>query len=284
MNKPVTILDYSRRIERVIAHVGAHLDEELDLDALAAVACFSPCHFHRIYHAMTGEAVGDTVRRLRLHRAAGALIETGDAVDAIARQAGYGSTPAFARAFRAAYGVPPATYRRQGRLAPRKDHAITRESAMYDVEIREFAPIRLAALPHRGSYMEIGPVFGRLSAWAGGRGLLNGRTRSIGIYYDDPTGKRPEELRSDACISVGPAFRLEGEVHLVELRGGRHAVLRHKGPYAELHRAYAWLFGEWLPKSGVEAGDCPCFEEYLNDPRRLPPTEWLTDVCLPLAR
>jgi AraC family transcriptional regulator len=61
-------------------------------------------------------------------------------------------------------------------------------------------------------------------------------------------------------------------------------VLHHKGPYAELERAYAWLYGTWLPQSGEEAADRPVFEEYLNNPRALPPQEWLTDICLPLQQ
>jgi methylphosphotriester-DNA--protein-cysteine methyltransferase len=71
MNKPATVLDYSRRIERVARHIGAHLDQPLELGALAEVACFSPCHFHRIYRALSGETVAETIRRHRLHRAAG---------------------------------------------------------------------------------------------------------------------------------------------------------------------------------------------------------------------
>jgi len=31
MNKPATVLDYSRRIERVARHIGAHLDQPLEL-------------------------------------------------------------------------------------------------------------------------------------------------------------------------------------------------------------------------------------------------------------
>ena len=60
------------------------------------------------------------------------------------------------------------------------------------------------------------------------------------------------------------------------------ARLVHKGPYADLDVAYAWLYHNWLPQSGREPGDAPCFEEYLNDPRSLPPQEWLTAVNLPL--
>ena len=57
MTKPLTVLDYSRRIERVIAHIGEHLHDSLDLDRLAAVACFSPFHFHRIYRSMSDACI-----------------------------------------------------------------------------------------------------------------------------------------------------------------------------------------------------------------------------------
>ena len=60
------------------------------------------------------------------------------------------------------------------------------------------------------------------------------------------------------------------------------ASVLHKGPYAELERAYRYLFREWLPDSGYEAADFSCFEEYLNDPRETPPGELLTRVHLPL--
>jgi AraC family transcriptional regulator len=62
----------------------------------------------------------------------------------------------------------------------------------------------------------------------------------------------------------------------------RCASVLHKGPYAELETPYRYLFREWLPQSGEEAGDHACFEEYLNNPRELPPSEWLTRISLPL--
>ena len=56
----------------------------------------------------------------------------------------------------------------------------------------------------------------------------------------------------------------------------------HKGPCAELERAYDALYGAWLPASGRTPADRLAYEAYLNDPRKLPPTEWLTEICLPL--
>src|SRR3546814_17495477 len=115
---PSTGLDYRRRVELAIAYAAAHLVGPLDLGTMAATACFSPWHFHRIYRYLTGETVNGTVRRLRLHRAAGELVQGAAPIADIARRAGYGSAAAFGRAFRADYGLPPPTYRHPGRLTP----------------------------------------------------------------------------------------------------------------------------------------------------------------------
>ena len=154
---------------------------------------------------------------------------------------------------------------------------------MYDVTIRDVAPLRLAAMRHTGPYMDIGATFERLEAWAAGRGLSGPDTRSFAVYYDDPWTTPPERLRSDACLLLGLGVVEEGMVRMIDLPGGRHAVIRHKGPYAELDGAYRWLYREWLPASGETPADRPCFEEYLNSARALPPEEWLTEIGLPLA-
>lgn len=71
--KPVTLHDYKRRILRVLVHIQQCLDEPLLLDELAAIACFSPFHFHRIFRGMVGESVKEHIRRLRSERAASLL-------------------------------------------------------------------------------------------------------------------------------------------------------------------------------------------------------------------
>jgi AraC family transcriptional regulator len=291
--KQATTLDYSRRLENVIRHMGSHLDGELDLAALAEIACLSPYHFHRVYAGMTGETATETLRRLRLHRAASDLLDGSVPIPRVATRAGYGSVAAFTRAFQSSYGIAPAAYRKRGFLvADYSDHLPASrsqkpESNMFNVTIRDTKPVRLAALRHVGHYLEIGPVFERLFAWGGGRGLMGPETRGIGVYYSDTQATPPADWRSDACISVGGEVAVDAGnpdgPRLIDLAGGRHAVLRHKGPYAELHKAYDWLFGTWLPQSGEEPADRPCFEEYLNSPRDLPPEEWLTEICLPLV-
>ena len=65
---------YENRLRRVSAYIHDHLDEDLDMERLAEIACLSSYHWHRIYRAIYGETLAATVKRLRLHRAAGDIV------------------------------------------------------------------------------------------------------------------------------------------------------------------------------------------------------------------
>lgn len=80
--------DYERRMIRVLDHIHDQPAGGLSLDALAEVAALSRFHFHRVFHAMTGETVANTVRRMRLHRTATALVQDQTPIAAIARMVG----------------------------------------------------------------------------------------------------------------------------------------------------------------------------------------------------
>jgi AraC family transcriptional regulator len=280
MTKPETRMDYGRRIARVTDHIAENLDEELNIERLAEVANFSPFHFHRIYREATGETAADTVRRLRLHRAAVELTRDETALDRVAKRAGYGTLAAFSRAFAADYGVPPGAYRLRGKLLPPSPKRTHQNTASYGVEIEPFAGARLAAITHRGDYQKIGNSFAQLQIFFAARGLP--LSRSIGIYFDDPESLPEKELRAEAGLATEADIPAVGKIHTLQIPPMLCASVLHKGPYAELERAYRYLFREWLPDSGYEAADFSCFEEYLNDPRETPAGELLTRVHLPL--
>src|ERR1017187_8045820 len=116
--KTSTAADYHERILRTLLHIQAHLDDALDLDDLAHVACFSPYHFHRVFRGLVGEPVQEHVRRLRLERAAHRLKLQDEAVTKLAWDAGYESHEAFTRAFHNIFGMPPSQFRAAHQGAP----------------------------------------------------------------------------------------------------------------------------------------------------------------------
>ena len=274
--------NYEERLGRVTAYIHDHLDEEMDLNKLADIACLSPYHWHRVYHALLGETLAATVKRLRLHRAAGYLAQTSMPIEAVAEKSGYKNLQSFTRIFRSVYGLPPAQYRKNGSHSRFQTQKRERSLAMYDVSIRTVPGMTVLTVDHAGSYMQIGEAFAALYGWLAARSLIESGMRSVGIYYDDPAAVPEEQLRSKAGVVKNGESPVEAPVAYTEIAAGAYAVLRHKEPYADMRAAYQWLYGEWLVQSGREAADAPVFEEYLNNPREVVPTELLTDIYLPL--
>ncbi len=183
--------DYERRLARVVDHIHDNPGGDLSLDRLAEVAALSRFHFHRVYAAMTGETVANTVRRMRLHRAAVALVQGDAPLAAIARQVGYPNLSSFARAFSDAYRIAPAAFRKRGELRPASFTPVPKGPLMYPVTIRTDAPRRLVAVPHAGPYPLIGRAFEKLGATLGPRGLFPGWGRWWGSTTAAPTTPRP---------------------------------------------------------------------------------------------
>lgn len=298
--KTATQRDYEERILRVLVHIQRHLDHALELDELAALANFSPFHFHRVFRGMVGEPVKEHVRRLRLERAAYALKCTDRPVTQIAFEAGFEAHEAFSRAFKVMFEQPPSEFREQHRTIPEPSapsgvhyapdgelaefHPIQTGGATMDVRIEELEPQRAAFIRHTGPYNQVGATWGRLCQWAGRRGLFGPKTAMFGMCHDDPEITPPEKIRYDACLTLIRPVEPEGEVGVQEIRAGRYAVVTHCGPYEKLNETYAALMGQWMPAHGHEPLPGPSLEFYRNDPNKTPPDQLRTDIYVPLAK
>jgi AraC family transcriptional regulator len=140
MAKQKTQESYQARLDRVVDHIYAHLDEDIRPEGLAQIACLLPYHWHRIYVAMRGETVSATIRRLRLLRAADRLANSDLSIGTIAERAGYGGADSFGRAFREAYGKSPADYRAGGSHAAFKAAAEAEDHLGFPVVVETLPP------------------------------------------------------------------------------------------------------------------------------------------------
>lgn len=276
-------IDYRAQLLRVTAHIHDHLAEPLDLVELAAVADLSPFHWHRIYHALMGETVAATVRRLRLHRASGYLAQTTLTVTEVARRCGYPNAQSFTRAFRQAFGQSPHSWREtRTEHLPWQAAEATRTDG-WPVAVRYVPALEMAGLPHRGSYMRVGKAFETAQIHFAAQGLMRSDTRWLAQYLDDPFAVPESQLSSRAGFSLPPGAEVAPPLQRFALGGTPCAVLRYRGPYPNMRDAYQWLYGSWLIASGHRLANQPVFEEYLNNPRDTDAPDLLTDICLPLA-
>lgn len=115
-----TLEAHDPRLARLLAHLRAHLDEPLEIEALARLAGVSPRQLDRLFMRLFGENPRACLRRLRLERAARQLRTTRRRILAIALDAGYDSHESFTRSFARRFGHNPSDYRRlpQATLQP----------------------------------------------------------------------------------------------------------------------------------------------------------------------
>jgi AraC family transcriptional regulator len=292
--KPSTKRDYRERINRVIFHIERHLDDPMGLQELAKLACFSPFHFHRIFTAFTGESLADLIRRFRLERSAMLLLYVDSPITEIALGAGYETPAAYTRAFQSHFGVTPSAYREQNRtwrdpgslllaLDNQDQDNQNEEEPTMKPDIRNTPPLPVLFVRRTGPYDQAaGQAFGVLCQFAGPRGLLGPTARYIGISHDSPHVTDSSNFRYDACVTVDHEVATEGEVGHKNIAGGRYAVFVHAGPYEQFNNTYDQIYQGWLPSSGEQLRDEPCFEVYLNSPDHTQPEQLRTEIWIPI--
>jgi AraC family transcriptional regulator len=254
---PLSVPD-ARRFRDVLAHIDAHLDDDLSLERLSRVARASTFHFHHQFSAQFGLAVHRYVTLARLRRAAYQLVfrQRLRIVD-VALASGYESPEAFARAFKKVVGNTPSAFRAQpdwpawrGWVGGARDGWGARPHA---VTFEHVAPIRVAALELRGHPIRLGEALQRFIAWRVENKLPPGRSETYSIFHDPS-----ERTAIDLCASTHRAV-LPNTLGVIEksLPAGRYAVLQHVGTSGMLFETVRSLYAEWLPASGETIRDAP---------------------------
>jgi AraC family transcriptional regulator len=289
--------EYDRRMHAVVDYIDRHLDEDLDLATLAGVAHFSDFHFHRLFRALTGEVLGDYLRRRRLEVAALRMrSQLQVPVLQIALGVGFGSAEAFARAFRSRFGCSPTQWRNSKRdqVTRKADQASkkmkgktgdsTHEEFAMSVKLIDREPVRVAYLRHTGPYgPEIGTFWMKTVApWMETNNLF-GRER-FGISLDDPTVTKTAQCRYDACVQSPDGEMLTGTPNHKVIPGGKYACMPFEGTSAQIGAAWDSLLRDWLPRSSLQLDARPFFEHYPVDGRYDPKTGRFTcNICVPVA-
>lgn len=285
--------DYLRRIDRVVALLQAAVEEGgalPELAQLAAAAHFSPFHFHRIYRALSGETIGQTVARLRLLRALQWLARPHEPVTEAALAVGYETPQAFARAFRQAFDASPSEWRAQPERWDAAMDRLRRPAAGVDaiapalqVEIVSVEPFRVVAMRYVGDHRDLDLAYGRLFEWAAEHALLERVAGIYGVPHDHAPDALPDEGAFDCALAFdGGDITSDGDAHPLDLGGGLWARWRHVGSYDHLGALTDRLIAGWLPDSGYLLRDAHPFRHFLDDPEATAQVDLRADVYLPV--
>ncbi|MCP4022989.1 MAG: AraC family transcriptional regulator, partial [Desulfobacteraceae bacterium] len=244
MNNNTQADEYFSRINKVIDYIEAHLENELSLDELAKVACFSKFHFHRIFHALIREPIFSFIQRLRLEKAAGQLLANHRTpVTRIALDCGFSSSQAFARSFKERFHMSATQWRQSQRsvyhrakqpdferpvpVLTRSDLNANSLLPQKEVGIQYFEPLCLAYVryigPYEGDAKLFENLFNTLYKWAAPRDLLPKQAPCMVVYHDSIDITEPDKLRISACIEVAEDTMVSGKIGKMHLAKGKYA-------------------------------------------------------------
>ena len=287
--------NYHARMQRVLDHIDQHLNGNLELDALSAVAAFSKYHFHRQFTATFGLSVHSYVQLARMKHASHRLAYTdAQSVTDIAMDAGYDAPDAFARAFRRRLGQSPSSFRKSPDwdpwLAAFGPHDNARSKLMQiiftpdDVTIREMPPTPVAIMEHRGDRGTLGDTIQRFRAWRKAAGLSPETNPTFTVFRSERTPAVAADYAMDLCVGTDqPIDANDEEMKAGMIPGGRCAMLRYPGNTNNLEPAALYLYRDWLPASGEEARDFPIYcRRRLSFIPEVPAHEVVVEVFLPL--
>ena len=292
-----------KKAQPALAYAAGHLDEDVSLRELARRAGLSPHHFHREFVDATGETPKQLTLRLRLERAAAALLAGEDSVLEIALGCGFQSHEVFSRAFRGRFGMTPSAYRRRGfagGVAGGARHAevVTqvgpcvglyykteeRSYAMaYTITKTQLAPQAVLVVRRRIKRSDIAAtiaeVLPSIFVYAQQQGIA---LTGLPFARYSEVGPGLLTIEPGMRIASGTAGSTEGDVRYDTLPGGPAAVTMHCGPYELLPDAHAAV-EQWIEAEGLTAGPA-CWESYVTDPGEVPdPKDWKTEIVWPLA-
>jgi AraC family transcriptional regulator len=285
---------YHARMKRVLSYIDRHLEDDLGLDTLSAVAALSKYHFHRQFRGYFGISVHRYVQLVRMKRAGQVLAFKDEAsVTETALDVGYDAPDAFARAFRKSFGQLPSAFRDTPDwevwfaslwpLTNARSKLMKTAYFLADVNIVDVPETPVAVLQHRGNPALVAEAIQKFIAWRRAVGLSAASSATYNVFHSDSDITPPDEFRLDICAATDRKIELnEQGVEAGVLPAGRCAVLRAIGA-ENVEPAIEFLYRDWLPASGEALRDFPLYCQRVSIVPMVAEHEAITDIFLPLV-
>lgn len=301
---------YISRVNRVLDHIEKNLDSPLLLEDLAKVACISSWHLHRMFTALVGESLRQYIIRLRLERSAHLLRRNpAMSITEIALDLGFANSAAFSKAFKGRFNCSPRDWRKgqsplkaQGTRRPSLKQGFS-QVVFSDTERNRYLGTRLEFFqPQKAAYVRyIGPYAGedqlfkslyqRLISRMMERGLeVREPMKGLVLYHDDPSITEEEKLRVTVCMTLEDQqhrleeFPQDSDMGILELAGGWYSCSSFKTHREGFLQAWDWVYNTWIPQSGWELDNRPCFEWGQGSPSRGEDPVFEYDICISIQK
>lgn len=216
---------------------------------------------HRLFKEEFGKNIYETIKTIRLQKAADLLIENQKStILEISALCGYSSHTSFLRAFHQQFGMSPKIWRKGGFLE--YSHAIVKEiqeEKKSDIDYKTLSPtikkmpsFKVYYIRHIGYDNSIKECWQKLQTLL----LTNGikEYSQIALYHDNPLIVPLDACNYVACITIAEEYDANSiNLPSFETQEGVYAEFSASGYNKDILKLIQWIHHEWLPSSGYEA-------------------------------
>ncbi|MGW8169426.1 MAG: AraC family transcriptional regulator [Sulfurovaceae bacterium] len=266
--KKDTIQQHTKIANDIIYYIYKNIDTYINLDALSEALSVSKFHMHRIFKNEFGKNIYESIRSIRLQKAASLLLTNKHStITQIAMICGYSSQTSFSKVFKEKFFMTPKEWRKGGynsyvNTILTKSVSATNSTADFSLlkpKIVKMEEMQGYYIRHQGYNKSIKETWQKLQTWT----LCNNITNfiQVGLHHDNPTITALDECQYIACIVLEKELKNATLPKFIIPRGV-YAKFDFSGKYGDVLKFMNWVYFHWLIESGYETTTNPSYAIY----------------------
>lgn len=267
-----TIEKHTQICNFVMNYIYRYIDTNINIDELCMELNISKFHLHRIFKEEFGRNIYESIKSIRLQKAANLLITNQHStITQIANICGYSSQTSFIRTFKERFNMTPKEWKKGGYLQYSNNILKTSSYATLSAATFEYLEATIVKLPQREGYYirhqgydkSIKKTWQKLKVWAMQNNLNH--YMQIGFHHDNPIITPLNECQYVAAILVSEDEKekiTNSSMPTFTIPSGIYAQFKVEGVYGDVLKLIQWIYHTWLRESGYETTPNPSFALY----------------------
>ena len=273
----------------VMNYIYKYIDTDINIDDLSIELNVSKFHLHRIFKDEFGKNIYESIKSIRLEKAANLLITNKySTITDIAKMTGYSSQTSFLRAFKERFLMTPKMWKNGGykEYSNKIVEKISSTNESIDFSKMEPSIVKMPEINgyyirHKGYDKSIKKTWQKLQTWIYTNDIKE--YKQMALHHDNPIITPLEDCQYIAIVV------LENEEQLKDLSlptliipKGIYAKFSLKGKYGDVIKLIQWVYHTWLIQSGYETTPSPSYTIYQKNHFLSADEEFILDYYLPI--
>ena len=274
----------------VMNYIYKYIDTNINIDELSLQLNISKFHLHRIFKEEFGKNIYESIKAIRLEKAANLLITNKySTITDISKMTGYSSQTSFLRAFKERFLMTPKDWKNGGykEYSNKIVEKISTNNerinfSKIEPSIVKMPEIKAYYIRHKGYDRTIKKTWQKLQTWIYTNDIKE--YKQMALHHDNPIITPLEECQYIAIVVLEKEEEQLKDLSLPTLivPKGIYAKFSLTGKYGDVIKLIQWVYHTWLIQSGYETTTNPSYTMYHKNHFLVEEDEFILDFYLPI--